>query len=311
MPEIKPIVPEAVLHEVVKQYFGSSGNALKSIEGGLVAQAFSFSARGQDYILRFNTSKIDANFEKEAFIARHFRSPLVPIPAILAIGRVNDLSYCISEKASGTRLDQLSPQEIQQALPSVMETLDAIHVADVSERTGYGIFDNEGKGLFASWPASLTHVREEQEPDGFFGRWHELFETGFLERDVFERVYEQMQVLLEFCPKERYLVHGDYGFSNLLVARNQVTAVLDWINAGYGDLLYDVAWLDFWDPKRGYGELFQAHYAKQDLDMPDYERRLFCYRCYIALNSLRFFAKTNNVHAYQWVKERIQSFSSL
>ena len=43
-----------------------------------------------------------------------------------------------------------------------------------------------------------------------------------------------------------YLLHGDYGFDNVLVDQGKISGVLDWANAKYGDFLYDVAWLDFW-----------------------------------------------------------------
>ncbi len=104
---------------------------------------------------------------------------------------------------------------------------------------------------------------------------------------------------------ERYLVHSNCGFSNVLVANDQVTAVLDWLNARYGDFLYDVAWLNFWDSGRAYPNWFRVQYTERDLDIPKYESRLLCYQCCIALDGLRFFAAANNAAAYQWVKDHI------
>jgi aminoglycoside phosphotransferase (APT) family kinase protein len=40
--------------------------------------------------------------------------------------------------------------------------------------------------------------------------------------------------------EDRVIVHGDYGFHNLLVARDRVTAVLDWELATIGDPLVDL-----------------------------------------------------------------------
>lgn len=305
MSDIKPMVLQEALLEVLRQHFGGPVDDLKPIEGGSVARTFTFSANSREYVIRFNTNRMGANFSKEAYIAKRFHSALVPIPSIVRVGQVHDLCYCISEKASGQRLDRLSAEEIQHALPAVMATLDAIHAADVSPQAGYGPFDDQGRGFFGSWPAYLTDVRAEERPDGFYGQWHRLFETSFLERDLFERIYTQMEGLLDDCAKERYLVHGGYGFGNLLVADGRVTAVLDWLDAKYGDFLYDVAWLDLWDPKRGYRELFRAHYAKRGVEIPHYERRLVCYQCYMALDGMRFFAKSNNAQAYQWLKESI------
>jgi aminoglycoside phosphotransferase (APT) family kinase protein len=48
--------------------------------------------------------------------------------------------------------------------------------------------------------------------------------------------------LLEHRPpvEDRVIVHGDFGFHNLLVARDRVTAVLDWELATIGDPLVDL-----------------------------------------------------------------------
>jgi hygromycin-B 4-O-kinase len=116
-----------------------------------------------------------------------------------------------------------------------------------------------------------------------------------------------MENLLSYCPNDRYLVHGGYGFGNLLVVNGRVTAVLDWLDAKYGDFVYDVAWLDFWDSERGYRELFQAHYAEQGTDVSNLERRLLCYQGYIALDGMRFFAKSDNADAYKWTRDHILS----
>lgn len=52
--------------------------------------------------------------------------------------------------------------------------------------------------------------------------------TTFLEREFFEMIYRRLQRLLPFCLEERWLVHGGYGFNNVLVENGAVTAVLDW-----------------------------------------------------------------------------------
>ena len=37
-----------------------------------------------------------------------------------------------------------------------------------------------------------------------------------LERDVFDRIYGQMERLLPFCPEDRRLIHGNFGYGNVL-----------------------------------------------------------------------------------------------
>lgn len=307
MSEIKPVVEERVVVALLAEVFDQPVAGLQPLEGGLIAQTFSFSTGSDDFVIRFNTDKMDTGFEKEEYIWRNYGSSLVPIPSVIRVGRLKELVYCITCKADGQRLDRLLPAEIQRAIPSVIATLNAIHAVDVSDRQGYGLFDGQGRGFFPRWASCLEYVKDEERPNGFFGKWHGLFETSFLNRDVFDRVYEKMKHLLCYCPSDRYLVHGGYGFGNVLVAGDQVTAVLDWNDAKYGDFLYDVAWLDFYDPARSYPELFRASYVEYGADVPDFHKRLLCYQCYMALDSMRFFAKANNPQAYQWVVARISS----
>jgi hygromycin-B 4-O-kinase len=75
----------------------------------------------------------------------------------------------------------------------------------------------------------------------------------------------------------------------------------------YGDFLYDVAWLAFWDPGRDYQAIFRVDYAEKGVPTPDFAQRLLCYQCYIALDGMRFNAKSGHATAYNWVKDRITS----
>jgi hygromycin-B 4-O-kinase len=199
-------------------------------------------------------------------------------------------------------VSQLAPAEFRAVLPALLDTLDAIHTADVSGSRGWGVIDAEGQGSADNWPAHLAGVADE-EPGGFFGEWHRLFDQGLLERDRFERIYARMVDLFPYCPQTRWLVHGDFGFSNVLAHEGRISAVLDWANARYGDFLYDVAWLDTWAPELNLGEACRARYAGRGLPVPHFAERLECYRSYIALNALLFFAHAGDEPAYRWVCE--------
>lgn len=133
----------------------------------------------------------------------------------------------------------------------MLDTLDAIHTVEVVDTRGYGTFDNDGAGPFSSWRESLAVIRDEQEPWDFFGKWHHLFDDSCLERDVFDAVYARMDELLQYCPEERHLVHGSTDLGNVVGHVGRITGVLDWIDAKYGDFVYDITGLDFWTPGRG------------------------------------------------------------
>ena len=102
--------------------------------------------------------------------------------------------------------------------------------------------------------------------------------------------------------------NGDFGFGNILVNDGALTAVFDWLNAAYGDFLFDVAWLDFWDVETDYAAIFRDHYEVKGVRVPNYEERLRCYQLYDGLNALRFFAKQGNAGAYRWTRDRLLAF---
>ncbi|MBI5713587.1 MAG: aminoglycoside phosphotransferase family protein [Chloroflexi bacterium] len=307
MESIKPVVEKESILSLLKETFDLPIHNLTSVEGGLAAQTLSFGAGDDEYILRFNPSNFDASFQKEFFIYKNFASPSIPIPPILKVGVFRDLPYAISKKMPGRGLQSLSKAEYEQTLPSIIQTLYAIHHVDVHSWNNYGWIGDNGIGMFSSWKNFIAKIIEEERPDGFYGKWHTLFQTTFLERDFFERIYNQMLLLLEFCQEERYFVHGEYGYNNVLAENGNVTAVLDWIDAMYGDFVYDIAGFDFWSHDTDFPELFRQYYVSHGVALPDYQERVVCYKYYKGLDALRFFAKTNNREAYQSTRQILQA----
>lgn len=302
----KPHIGEADILALLRGQFAGPIEDLVVVSGGQIAQTYGFLAGGERYILRF-VQHMGANLDKELFIQRLLASSQVPFPPILSIGRFGDLHYAISRRMPGKPLTDLPLEEYEEVIPSLMQTLDAIHAVDVRATSGHGIFSDHGTGFFPSWRNYLTSIREEEPEWDFYGKWHTLFDTTFLEREVWEAIYARMVSLLDFCPEERSLVHGGYGYGNVLAENGRVTAVLDWLDAKYGDFLFDVACLDFWSDELDFRGRFAAHYAERGVATPRYAERILCYQSYLTLDAMRFFAKRQNEEAYRWVRDRILS----
>ena len=300
----KPQIAEADVLALLHECFAAPIEDLEVVSGGQIAQTYGFSAGGERYILRF-TQHMGANLDKELFIQRLLAASPVPTAPILHVGRLGDLHYATSRRIPGAPLTSLPPDAYEEAFPALVQTLDDIHAVDVSAMSGFGIFGDDGVGFFPSWRASLAVIREEEPEWDFYGKWHTLFETTFLERDVWDGIYARMTELLAVCPEQRSLVHGNYGFGNVLAVDARITAVLDWLDAKYGDFLFDVAWLDFWSTERNVRGRVEARYAERGVAVPHYAERILCYQCYIALDGLRFFAKRQLEESYRWVRDVI------
>lgn len=306
MTDVKPHVGPDDVASLVAQHLGGPVRNVRPVEGGNVARTYSCTVGEREYIVRINR-QMGANFEKEAVIRRMLAATNVPIPRIVHIGRFGDLNYAISEKAEGRRLDTLPPGDVAAVLPAMIETLGAIHAVDTTATSGFGAFGDDGRGLFPSWRAFLEAIREEEPEGEFYGRWHAMFDSTFLERDLVDRIFERMMRRINRCPEDRSLLHGDYGFGNILVRDGRITAVLDWLNAMYGDVVYDVAWLDFWAVGAELAAVFHDHYLSTGVSVVHYDDRVRCYQDYIGLDALRFFAKTGDENAYRWTRDRLLS----
>jgi hygromycin-B 4-O-kinase len=306
MPDLRPIIEQEQVLALLRQHFTEPITHLVPVEGGQLARTFAFRTGEQDYILRFNSADhLPISFAKEASLSQTIASPHIPIPRVTQVGRWRDLYFAISHRVPGQMVEKLPVQEVMQLVPALIATLYAIHQVDVSQRKNYGVFNEQGVGLSPDWRSSLLRVQEEEEEWDYFGKWHHMFEDTFLERDLFDDLFQRMVRLLDYCPAERYLVHGNYSLRNILTHEGKLTGVVDWLDAKYGDFVYDMAGLDFWIPELRMRERCQHYYQQRLGVIPFYEKRVLCYECYIAMSAMRFFAKKRDEQAYQWTRRRI------
>lgn len=288
---------------LLRKQFSDDVADLQPLTGGFFSRAFAFVADGREYVIRVNPAiHARESFAKDDYAWRHFASPDLPIPRIVATGETAGGYYAISERVTGKTLDICSPTERQPVLPDLLDTLEAIGRTDVSASTGYGDWGSDGNGRFASWRAFIASMTDDHT-DGFYANWHRFFDESFLERDLYESVVRRMLRLAVDCPEERALVHNDYQFENILTDGQRITGVIDWANALYGDPLYDVAWLTWqaanpdWWYENGV-EILRARFGH----LPGYAPRVACYQCHIGLDHLRFYARTDNRPGYDFCR---------
>ncbi len=306
MPDLRPVVASEQVLALLGQHFSTPIRDLVPVEGGQVARTFAFRTSAQEYIIRFNHDKmLDSNLPKEAYLMRKLTGTAIPLPPLVQVGRLGDLHFAISRKMPGQMLEALSPQKVRDLLPQILEMLAALHNIDVSETKGYGVFGDQGQGHFPRWSGHLQMIAREEADNDYFGKWYRLFDETFLERDLYQELYRRMCDLLVYCPEDRSLIHGGLSLRNLLAQDGKITAVLDWLDASYGDFVYDLVALDFWSPWLGVREAFQQYHQQRHRDLPFYAERLLCYECHHALGGLRFFAKSGHKEGYQLTRALI------
>lgn len=296
-------ITTALVAHFLQSQFDRSVSDVSLLGSGMFSQAFSFMLARQPFIIRLNAYQED--FQKDAFAHQHFSSSELPIPRMIQSGRFNELYYfAITERCTGMTLNDMEPQEIEQVLPKLFDTLLAIHTLDSSDYLGWGLTDASGQGRFASWQAYLLSFYNQKFPF----TWKQLIQDTFMEQEIYDKALAMILKDLEFCFADKYWVHGDFGFDNVMSDGQQITGVLDWAELLLGDYVYDIAYLEFWSEDVCYKQQWQNWVKDREIDLSRcyFEERLRCYMLHIGLKGLAIAAIRNDPEDYVQVRARIQ-----
>jgi hygromycin-B 4-O-kinase len=296
MTDPRPEVSPAALASFLSERLGAPVEGLHPLRPGELARVFAFDLAGQGRVVRL--ARDGDAFETDRLAHERFAARGLPIPRVLEIGRFGDLWYAVSERMPGRIMFGLPPEEYDRALPGLLDLHDRIAAIELGP--GAGWLRTDGSGAHPSWAAFLTSLADQDAP-GFWHGWRSLFETTFLDRALWEELHGRYLELVPRCPEERRLVHGDFGYDNVLIEGDRVTALLDWGNAKVGDPLFDVAYLGFWSTRNA--GFLRARYGAA----PAYEARIACYNLHFALDGLRFYAKIGRRESYDFLLERIKT----
>lgn len=278
-------VNEAQANAFLGARFGGDASAVVPIGEGEWSKAYRFERGAAPYVIRF--SAVEEDFAKDQ-LAMRYASRELPIPRVVELGEAGGGFYAISERAPGGYLDALDGDQLRAVLPSLFTALDAARGVDLSATAGYGGWDARGIAPHATWRAALLDIGHDLPTDRVHG-WRERLAASSTGTGPFDQAAALLRTLVAACPEDRHLIHSDLLHFNVLVTGDRLSAVLDWGCAMYGDFLYDIAWLSFYQPwfpawqAIDFRREAAAHYASIDLRVPDLEARLRCYEVHIGL----------------------------
>lgn len=302
MKSFKPEMSIEMAKEILQEIESERVSDVTPIEMGELSKVFSYKKEDEELVIHFKNSK--DIFEKVKWIYDRYASQL-PIPRIKEIGTCGNLHYSITAKAAGAPIITLAKEEIHRLVPELIEQFSTMNQAEVHE-SGYGWVSPTGSASFHSWEECLaSFFLEEQE--GFYHEWSLLFETSFLERDVFDAVYAKMMELAQYAPEQRYLVHGDFHLGNMLSDGHAITGIVDWEMAMYGDFMFDAAVMHLWAPNVKFPQRLREAWEEQGILIPHFEERLLCYQLFKGVDGLRFYAKKGDKPSYDFIKAHLLS----
>lgn len=307
MNTLQPTFSLNQVRSLLRDVFQTEPLNLTEIDENQLTQSFSFSVLDKCYVVRFSAENLDHRFRQEKHLSQRYASDRLPIPSVHHTGTLEGFFYGIGAQTTGKPLEAHAELDVRNAIKNIIALHDAIRTADVSRSTGFGwMLKDNWNGFHDSWHTHIKYVAEE-EPEGmFYQRWHHLFDDSFLERDVFEAMYQRMLDLLPFCPEERYLSHGGFGFQKIIGHQDgTITAIEDWLDARFGDFVLDVAYADYWWDY-DVADHFLAHWKATGFTVPYANERLLCYQLYTYLDGMRFFAKIGDKQGYDHIARRIE-----
>ena len=300
---------------LLKEQFSADIKNLQVLKGGEISQAFSFVDESESYVIKVRKVRKRSRkfnpFEKEKTIMKILskRNPTIPIPIVIKNGAFADIKgekfiYSIVKKIEGEFVDTVPVEQATNVDSNLIDILHLIHTTDITDTKGYG---NWWSWEQAKYKSMQDFIIEGLEREKIYT--NERYSSGIFEIELYNMGSTKVKELIKFCPPNRYLVHADYGFDNVLTdSEGNITAVFDWEHSIFGDFVYDIAWIDFWcvREKGTYSNLYYNRFREsKSLDFENYDKRLLCYKIYMGISAAGFFSESNQEEKYLEAKKRI------
>ena len=279
---------------------------LVTLQAGGWSSAYGFMADATEWVLRVGHHRHD--YEKEC-VAATWRAPGLPVPEVLEMGDALGCHYIVTRRHHGTKLADLEPSRVADAIERLVEVLAAIRRVELPGH-GFGIWlAPEVDAPAASWSEYLCSVAHRDEVR--LVEWRAKLSRHQRGSDAFRVGSSKLEAAADAFPEVRGLVHADLLLNHLIGPDGSITAVFDWGNALAGDPLYDIAWIVYcipWFPaidRRQVLELARRHFPDDDLD-----RLLPLYEVHIALGELQYAAFRDDVAGMDGATDRLERLTA-
>ncbi len=173
-------------------------------------------------------------------------SPRLPIPEVIAVGRVVGSAnhyYCVSSRAVGDPLEDCAASDWPAIAEQVAAALEAMRALTPTPTTA------ASAGTAASvapWRQQLLDIeRGDLDPRG--AGWPAKLATSKTGSAGFTAGIDHLR-RLHLGDVPLTLLHGDLLNRNVHIDADRITGIFDWGCQRWGDHLYDLAWFDFWSP---------------------------------------------------------------
>jgi hygromycin-B 4-O-kinase len=276
----------------VKDKYGIEKENISYINSGEFSSSFLLAPGDKKMVFRVNLDT-DLGFRKDNLI--HTAYPNFPTPKIIENGRFESSGfYSLSEMVAGKQLNKLSTEDNISSLPSLFLAMNEIHTAEFSNST---LLNND------DWKSILRK---------YTVNGYDKIEGTFFDDKRYKQLLAVFSVQVEMTLPHSYLLHGDFGRTNIFAENGKITGIIDWSEAMRGDFLWDLAWIAFWPTEIDFvGEYYKFNEGNGRLDLSNFEERISLYTLAIGIHTLLFAGgMRNDEKTYGEAVERTERFLS-
>ncbi|MBE5958997.1 MAG: hypothetical protein E7254_09095 [Lachnospiraceae bacterium] len=212
----------------------------------------------------------------------------------------------IEMSPKGRNADEVSPEEFEKIYENFFDMIFEIASTDISSETGFGEFDENNKAPFSSVEEFIKETFNEDN-EGYWKNWREMFETSFLKKEYFEEILAKALKYASFCENERYLVNNNTFFCNMLVDEYGKTYCTDWGRAGIMDYMMDFAILDLNKPYLLVPEKLYEYAKKKNIEINNFKERFLCMAYFKGIDTLRWHASIDDLESCESIVKSINA----
>jgi hygromycin-B 4-O-kinase len=288
---MKTTFSEKQIIQIIRKLYPDAVNINNMIEGD-TSQTYCFDTENAKLVIQ--TGRDLQGYKKEAYIYKTFHN-IINVRNVLRIDKVeNDIYFCITEFINAERLQDLNSNELIKILEYIMNIFNILKKIDITGNTGFGYFNCKGIAQYKTWAEFIKAVYNE-------------YQWGAINKETKELVLNCISEIKKYdnlLDNEKSLIHGDFGSSNVLNNDDKIY-LIDWSLSLYGDPLYDIANVLFWN-EECLGPLISCinkRYLKDERTI----RKIYIYILRIGLEEIyRTLEQKQNGYNNKWVENRTE-----
>ena len=210
----------------------------------------------------------------------------------------------IEMSPKGRCANELTVEDFEKEYENFFDMIFEIAATDISSLTGYGEFDETNKAPFATFEEFVRETFNEVQ-EGYLHNWTQMFDTTFLKKEYFDKIFAKILKYAPFCEGQRFLANNNTFFVNMIVDDAGKTYCADWGRAGIMDFLMDFAILDLNKPYLLVPEKLFEYARKKHIEIVNFKERFLCMAYFKGLHTLMWHASIDDLESCESITRSI------